>query len=227
MYLITCAACIIGSNFTALAADEIDESQAVTADAINEMFEVAKDNDISVEDFSMDINCIDEEGNAQKVEAYIYQSDETASVLSDDQTNTITAVYAVPRSAGNTMSNAQYDSSYSVKGYITVTYSTKTVNSSTCYLLTHVSGGWTILDSSVTLSNRKVIYHSGPIHLANGSMSLSSNTFNFSTGYGSTHWTDTDYCSCAAGSYVTIKHGSSSSWNLEFTCGPMNPSAIG
>lgn len=138
--------------------------------------------------------------------------------------NVRTFVYSVARSIGNTQSNSMWDSSYSVRGYITVTYNTRNNSTMEEYLLTNVSGGWEISDPDVTLSNRSVTYYcfNPPLNAAGEGLVNcypSSNTFSYRSGFSEDYYIlDSAGCYCGATSSVTIKHGSSSSWTLTTSC---------
>lgn len=79
-------------------------------------------------------------------------------------TNNIDPVLGVtPSSTGGitpfaSSEDVEYDDSYSVKAYSTYYYTKLTYGDYSYHDITSVKGGWTKLDSSVTLSRREVIY---------------------------------------------------------------------
>lgn len=106
---------------------------------------------------------------------------ELAGFKAEETESSETYVMAVPTEllnessvstyASGSGSDSGYDESYSVYASITYNYNTKTSNGTTGYLLTGCSGSWQIKDSSVSLSNREVIFAcTGPI--LGGGMSL-------------------------------------------------------
>lgn len=109
--------------------------------------------------------------NGEKFAVNMYEYIPETTLQSDDGSLQKTLVfdtspeYVTPLSVGQTSSHSEYDSSYSVKGYITITYSTRISQNLTEYLLTNVSGQWVISDSSVTLSNRKVYYECAQVYM--------------------------------------------------------------
>ncbi len=162
-----------------------------------------------------------EDGSAYTVALFEY----TPATVSDGTSHTKTYVYSTqpeyvtPKANGNTQSNAGWDDSISVYGYITVTYNSRPFSSSsdiTEYLLTKVSGGWEQSDSSVSMSNRFVAY-TCQYMFAPSQVTWkypTSNTFSYNTGY-STYVPD-DSASAVLGAQcsVDLSHGSSSRWTL-------------
>lgn len=117
------------------------------------------------------------------------------------------------------------DSSAGVKGYITIYYDTKSTGLlNPGILLTKVSGGWTHLDGSIVLSNRRVSY------VCNGTSAVTENryvtnqiatkypnamTFSYNTGF-SEYLDDVveDNKKVAGNCETTLKRGTSSTWTL-------------
>ncbi len=128
------------------------------------------------------------------------------------------------RAIGNSYLEA-VDSSAGVRGYITIYYDTKTTGLlNPGILLTKVSGGWTILDGSIVLSNRKVSY------VCNGTSAVTENryvtnqlatkypnamTFSYNTGFAE-YLDDVveDNKKVAGNCETTLKRGTSSTWTL-------------
>lgn len=116
----------------------------------------------------------------------------------------------------NVGSNEEWDSSISVKTYINLTYNKKP--GTNYYLLTNVSGGWSISDKSVSVSDRQVITVCRDI-LNSKQHTLynpTSNTFNYSTGY--TNYVESTSASSILGASTsaTLKRGTKSTWKFEF-----------
>lgn len=105
-----------------------------------------------------------------------------------------------------------WDNSYSVHAYLTNTYQ---VNGSK-YLLTNVSGQWIASDSTVTISDRQVVYSCSSLVRDQWYSSwLGNNSFSINTGF--SNYIDSSIYGCIVGSRtkVQLSHGSSSKWSLE------------
>lgn len=110
----------------------------------------------------------------------------------------------------------KWDSSLGVKADLTVYYNTKGTTPEE-YLLTKVSGGWTIADTSISLSNREVYYVSEgsfpqPVYNQHSTKTPTTNSFNYNTGF--TKYVAEDFSLVGATSKVTLKRGTSSTWTL-------------
>ena len=128
----------------------------------------------------------------------------------------------------------EYDSSYSVYGQVTYYYSTFQSHGNTGYLLTSVAGGWTVLDSSVTLSDRSVYYACEGFVLTNQGISSidfsqyctkypGTNSFSYNTGFTNYIINDGNAGTMGATSEVTLRHGGSSVWTLEVVAKAFGP----
>ncbi len=186
---------------------------------MEELFEEAKN------------NCSEEVESVLESEDGKKSYDLETYVIDDENSETyITAIpssfledYSINPCSSGSKSDSAYDNSYSVYATISINYNTTTSSGKTGYLLKSVTGSWQIKDSSVTLSNRNVIYACTGLTL-NGSYNLnqyvekniSSNSFSYSTGFSSYVINDSGYDlgTMGATSSVTLKHGSSSTWNL-------------
>ncbi|WP_299833661.1 hypothetical protein [uncultured Metabacillus sp.] len=71
--------------------------------------------------------------------------------------------------ASNSKSASQWDSSYSVRAYSTYYYTRYEKDGYAYHDITSCSGGWSRSDSSVTMSQRKVIYGASGPSYPNGS----------------------------------------------------------
>lgn len=114
----------------------------------------------------------------------------TTQLLKETETsNGLVQNYALSYLASATSSQPgqQADSSLGVIAYDTI-YFIKTSNPTTI-LLTSVSGGWTVQDSSIAVSGRSVTYGcngvgpSGAVLNQSATQYPSSNSFNYSTGF--------------------------------------------
>lgn len=155
----------------------------------------------------------DEDGNIYDIDMFEYAP--AATVSGDTHTKTFVysteAEYITPR-ASSTQTNAGWDSSVSVYGYLTITYNT----SQSQYLLTGVSGGWDIADSYVTITDRYVAYTCQ--YFANLSQTAyrypSSNTFSYQTNFSGYIPNDGTTSALGALSIADLAHGVNSRWEL-------------
>lgn len=184
--------------------------------------------DISTGNLRSSIKLSDDKDNIQTndinkptVNQYI-----TAQVLKESQTNTgvekdiavTTFVTVNPLVTSSTRSGSKWDSSYAVKAYSTIYYSSKIgSNGMTYYKLTRAKGGWTNGDSSISLSGRKVVMGcSGNEAEQRVTHYPSGMTWDY---YAPSSWV---YVSgvlkppVGATSYVTLKRGGST-WTLTYT----------
>ena len=84
----------------------------------------------------------------------------------------------------NSLTSSEYDSSLSVKVFLTINY--KTRNTPTEYLLTSVSGRWHIVDKKVSVTNAELTYGcSGafPFPTTQTATKNVSNNFYYPTGF--------------------------------------------
>jgi len=118
---------------------------------------------------------------------------------------------------------SKYDSSISVRAYSTVYYTTSSIDGEDYTDLTKVSGGWTILDSTVSLSNRKVNFgatgwaKSGVGYVQQTSYNNpTSNSFSYSA---PSSWAPISVVSTGrifgVTTWVTLKRGTNSVWELQ------------
>lgn len=105
------------------------------------------------------------------------------------------------------------DSTFSVRAYSTIFVESYTTNNISYKRLTKTTGGWTILDNSVTTSNRKVSYGTAGYPLSNGenNVPISGLTFSFDAAHSGVN---IGYLyTIGVNSTVTLKRGSST-WTL-------------
>lgn len=105
------------------------------------------------------------------------------------------------------------DDSYSVRAYSTIFVESYTSNNISYKRLTKTTGGWTILDSTVTTSNRKVSYGTAGYPLSNGenNVPISGLTFSFNAVHPGVN---VGYLyTIGVNSTATLKRGSST-WTL-------------
>jgi len=125
----------------------------------------------------------------------------------------------VSASATSTSRKAsKWDSSGGVKAYSTVYYSVTYKDSVPYQDLSKVTGGWSVSDSSISLSNRKVDLGQSGGSLCGGvtqkkSFTPSGNTFSYPA---PSSWcaVSSQVGSIGANTSVTLKRGSSSTWTL-------------
>lgn len=115
----------------------------------------------------------------------------------------------------------KYDNSYSVYAAVSYTYDERISNGYTGYLLKTVSGSWQIKDSSVTLSNKNVLYactgltFSGTLNSSQRVRKyISPNSYSYNTGFSTYVINDGFTSTMGVTSEVTLKHGGSSTWTL-------------
>lgn len=213
-------ACVLGFSVNVSAyAEESNESSL----SIRDMFEAAVSSAQArgmSSPLSVDTVLTNENGDVYSVNMYEYIPDSTSN--DDSYTKTFVystqAEYVTPR-ATNTQTNAGWDNSISVYGYITITYHEReyfTNNGVSEYLLTKVEGGWEKSDPRVTMSNRYVSYTCQ--YLFDASQVNweypTTNTFSYDTGYDTYIIEDGNSAVLGAVSIVDLAHGSSSEWEL-------------
>ncbi|MED3793973.1 hypothetical protein AB1L07_11150 [Niallia alba] len=124
--------------------------------------------------------------------------------------------------AYGTLEDSATDTTKSVRAYSTITYRTEKINGSNCILMTYTRGGWTILDNSVSISNRKVNFGTSGPSSVNGVLknqtsdkAPTTNSFGYSV---PNTWIpivkDGGYTSCGTTQTVTLKRGSST-WTFK------------
>ncbi|MBN2794481.1 MAG: hypothetical protein JXR88_03675 [Clostridia bacterium] len=122
------------------------------------------------------------------------------------------------RSSSGTITESDWDATKGVKAYCTIYY-TQNSSADDRYLLTKVTGGWNVEDSSIRISNREVDYAckgwapGGYNNSQEGEISSPGLTFSKNTGF-STYVTD-DIIAC--NTRCTLKRGTSSTWSLSIT----------
>lgn len=166
----------------------------------SQLLKVENDGDTEVQEFAVTTFAVTEE--------------ETASLNSRFSVASLNNDYLFVADSGSKREE-KWDDSISVKAVITIYYSRITKNGVDYAKVTKASGGWTISDSSVSLSNRKVsIGSSGwPVNSQSIEKKPTENSWNYSTPF---TW---EYISLNAGhhiganSTVTLKRGGSS-WEL-------------
>lgn len=102
--------------------------------------------------------------------SYVVQDEKLQSQDANAATiHALTTVSAiVPLAEGGSAEKYTYDSTVSIKGYTTIYYNTKVTNNITYYLLTKVTGGYTVLDSSVQIVSQNVHYGEAGVTPADG-----------------------------------------------------------
>jgi hypothetical protein len=156
--------------------------------------------------------------------------DTTAQVLKTTQNGdtttqdiAVTSFVTIQPMASGSTSGSKWDPSYSVKTYSTFHYSTMSVSGIDSIKETSVNGGWTISDSSVSLSGRSVHYGCSGIASSTGfgvdqysTKYPSGNSFSYNT---PSTWKyidkGADFMALGVNTYVTLKRGSST-WSLTF-----------
>ncbi|TYR81546.1 hypothetical protein FZC66_06830 [Priestia megaterium] len=113
-------------------------------------------------------------------------------------------------------SEEEWDSSYGVRAYSTIYYSRTTKDGVSYAKVTKASGGWSISDSSISLSSRKVTI--GTSGWPAGTQSITKyptgNSWSYSTPTSWEYISTTSGHSIGATSTVTLKRGSST-WTLK------------
>lgn len=208
-----------------LPANAIDDNVMAPTRSIKEMFEEASSTHQARRGSSSPVNCTAEltaeDGSTYTISLFEY----TPAATSKETTHTKTYVYSTqpeyvtPRAYGDTQTNTGWDNSISVYGYITITYNSRPYSSNsnvTEYLLTNVSGGWEKSDSYVSMSNRFVAYTCQYVFAQNqvAWKYPTTNTFSYSTGYGTYVPDDNTTAVLGAQCSVDLSHGSSSKWTL-------------
>lgn len=135
----------------------------------------------------------------------------------------LTTFVTVQPMASGSINDSKYDSTYSVKAYSTVYYSTSTINGASCIKFVKVVGGWNQLDSQVSLSGRTTWFGcSGPSSKTgiaidqNTTKTTSANSFTYTAPTSWIYVIKSGITSCSATLKVTIHRGGSS-WTLQLT----------
>lgn len=111
-----------------------------------------------------------------------------------------------------------YDSTTSVRGYVTIYYNTTTIDGLLYYCLTEVTGGYEILDSTVQITSQSVTYGMTGISQQSGSIQKSntykptSSSWSVSTGY-TDYVYPTGYGTIGANYTINLKRGSANNWS--------------
>lgn len=147
-------------------------------------------------------------------------SNEESEVNNDKESEKLSFISPIYKFVSNfftgdkVLAASQYDdetgSSYTVRSYSTIYWDRKTSGGLNYVRLTRVSGGWTLLDSTFTLSNRRVEYGQTPLTNVSETKYPTGNIFNY---YTPTSWGwENDGSSVAMGAttYVTVKRGTNS-----------------
>lgn len=156
-----------------------------------------------------------EDGNVETVTGCLINT------LRSPSTDSVAATYEFALySTGYSLTKNQTDGSVSVRAYSTINYNTQ--NTPTEYLLTSVSGHWTILDSTVSVTNADLHYIcSGPFPRPGadqeGTVEGVSNYFSYNTGF--TSYVALDAGWSAVGAELTLDlqmiiSGSTRTWNF-------------
>lgn len=151
------------------------------------------------------------DGKISIVDTYEYK------MVIEDQDTLNSTSYISTFSSGN-KDLSKKDSSYSVEGYLKISYDVGTYRNADAYKLTKVSGGYTILDGTVSVSSQSVTYgisgvsNEGVVQMHNTKKPTSS-SWSYSTGY-TPYLVLVDNYSFGATYNLTLKRYSSSTWNL-------------
>ncbi len=218
--IISLTAFVISITQTSIIKAYSKEECAEESVDMEELFEEAKNNsDDKIE------SVLENEAGTETytLETYVINEENSETYITAIPSALFEGDYAIEPCSSGSKSDSAYDDSYSVYAKISINYNTTSSNGRTGYLLKSVTGSWQIKDSSVTLSNRNIIYACTGLTL-NGSYNLnqyvekniSSNSFSYNTGFSSYVINDSGYSlgTMGATSSVTLKHGSSSTWNL-------------
>lgn len=177
------------------------------------LYESAKNNEIVSKNFMATITNLN--GNVYEVPAYEIIPE--TSLYSDNESFTSTCIVGINGDVFNNDSIIETfksktedddDGTY-VYAKLTVTYDkiNKTSTSPAKYLLTKVSGSWQVKSNQIKLSDRRVAYTCQSMFSKATIKNLSSNSFNYKTGY-TTYVPDTTGSVVAAQMNVTVIRGS-------------------
>lgn len=172
-----------------------------------ESFKILSDNKESEEDVEI---------NNYVTSEIIYQDENftsiSATVFSDIYFNT-NSNYIQPLAD---IGDDKYDSTYGVRAYSRVYYTTFTDRNLTWVNLTKVTGGWNVYDSSIKLSSRRVRYGSSgwPGVVQSYTKYPSSNSYTYTLPSSTKPVALTGGYTIGTNSYVQLKRGTSSSWTL-------------
>lgn len=225
-------------------AETVDKNAAITVferpevKDVNELYRRAKAgiSDVSImnmESANLDIELRDVDGKVAHLKAYktaqLLKKEievdgsvsetiaETTIVALDDPMNVSIMQTAGITDGSGSKYGETWDSSMGVKAYITIYYKWKD-GALTGYLLTQVTGGWTVVDTSISLSNRSLEFGCvGGVFGGGAANSMqfyayapTSNSFSWNTNF-------TQYIErgvVGAKTSVTLKRGTSSTWTL-------------
>lgn len=187
-------------------------SLSVTAFAAENQQEILLTNEIPK---TMTGFLIDSDGKAVEVVGTLVDIKDVSKTrsLCDESLYQATYAYDIDLIKPNASSTVEdVDGSAAVRAYLTVTYSTKTVSSIQKYLLTSVSGRWTILDSSVRVSSAKINYGCSDGNVIQTNQAAVNNNFSKSTGFS----TYVESFSGIMGAYLTLnlQMGETRTWRF-------------
>lgn len=209
--IIICSICCF--NVTNIDAQEEVMSSRETNENLEEMFEYAKSNQtLLIDENIITDSVIKNDRNTYETEIYEYTPE------SYDYGNIHSRTYlAAARTIGLSKTSEGYDNSYSYYGYLRAVYN-DTINSNNekQYLLTNVRVSWQQKDTSVSISERTLIY--ACTYKLDSSqrkeISLGGNAYSKATGF--TKYAIDDGVSTAVGAHASAKltHGSSYTFEM-------------
>lgn len=195
---------------------------------INELFQRAKNNksDINIK-FNPKATLKDDRGNIKKLATYHttqWLKKLEYSNGAEENFFATTAFVVVPESTISSKYNDKLDpQTYGVKAYATIYWTNVTDNGTTYWKFTKASGGWQILDGTITISGMHVMlaeYGPSPY----GSVSHTkdyyptSNTFSYTTPSTWEPILPLGYVfDFGVNTWATLRHGSGSPWELHMT----------
>lgn len=228
MKKITSCLCIL--IMTLLQVNPVSAEDVSSVDqTLDTMFEEASSNSspVNLSNSDMEVEGIlySDDGTIYNVDIFEYDSPSLCSPNEESNTYVLSIEPSyITLASSNSSSASVWDSSYSVKASLTINYKTSSSGGLTTYLLTSVSGSWSISDSSVSLSDRELVYAclSGTVLSQYTTRSLASNSFTCTTGYSTYVVNDNVLSVMGASTSVTLSHGSSSKWTLDLECSKFN-----
>ena len=139
--------------------------------------------------------------------------------------NTVDSVYyklrnSASKSGNGSATETEVDSSISIRGTVTITYETTTINNRKCIKLTGVSGGYTTLDNQVKVKSQSIAC--GCCGFSNGSY-ISQNEYFYKTTSSWSHTTPSNWAYVAQDAthdvganctYTLQRIGSSYTWSF-------------
>lgn len=150
--------------------------------------------------------------------------DEEIIFVNDDfvELSAKTVLYAAGTSGSK--QEIDYDSVYTIKGYVTIYYTTVDVAGTTCRRLTKVSGGYTWLDNSGSQVTSQSLYYGmtgvGTSTLVNetGSKTPTGTSFSYNTGFTGAINTNGIYALGATYTIYLKRTSSGTTWKLQIEC---------